>query len=371
MQMKWRKLAVLLAALALLAVGCGGGDAADDEASAEDSASAEDTAAEEDTAEATEEDTEAAGSEESSGEVVVSGSSTVEPITGLVGEAFAGENPGVTVSVDGPGTGDGFELFCSGETDISDASRPISEEEVAACEEAGIEFVELEVAFDGIAVLTSPDNAEVTCLDFTDMYALVGPESQGFTNWSDANELAAEIGAGNAPYPEVPLNITAPGEESGTYDTFVELVLEGVAEERGQEPVTRPDYQASPNDNVIIEGITGSASSFGWVGFSFAEANLETVKAIEVAGEDGACVAPTTDTIADGSYPLSRLLYIYVSTTSADEKPEVASFVDYYLSEEGLTAVADAGYVDLPEEQVAETQARWEARETGSAAAEA
>ena len=162
---------------------------------------------------------------DASGSIVVSGSSTVEPITALVGQTLDGANPDVAISVEGPGTGDGFARFCAGETDISDASRPISEEEIAACEESGIEYVELHIATDGLTVLTSPDNDAVTCLEFTDLYALLGPESEGFANWSDANELAAELSAPNAPYAEEPLVITAPGEESGTYDSFVETVI--------------------------------------------------------------------------------------------------------------------------------------------------
>ena len=172
------------------------------------------------------------GGGELSGSIVVSGSSTVEPITARVGEAFDEANPGVATSVEGPGTGDGFARFCAGEIDISDASRPISDEEIALCEEGGIEYVELHVATDGITAITNPANEAVTCLAFTDLYALLGPESEGFANWSDANDLAAELSAPNAPYADEPLVITAPGEESGTYDTFVEFVIADISEER-------------------------------------------------------------------------------------------------------------------------------------------
>src|SRR5918998_962065 len=225
------RLSVAAAAVALVAAACGGDNGGSD----------------------------AAGASELSGEIAISGSSTVEPISTLVAQKFSSENPGVAISVDGPGTGDGFELFCKGEIDVSDASRPIEAEEAGACKKAGIEYVELKVGIDGITVLTSPENEAVTCLDFHDLYALLGPESEGFESWSDANDLAEEVGAGNAPYPDAPLDVTAPGEESGTYDSFAELVLEDIAyEERGiaeDDPVVRPDYQASANDNVIIEGI--------------------------------------------------------------------------------------------------------------------
>jgi phosphate transport system substrate-binding protein len=297
-----------------------------------------------------------------SGSIVVSGSSTVEPITARVGEAFDGANPGVATSVEGPGTGDGFARFCAGETDISDASRPISEEEVANCEAAGIEYVELHIATDGLTVMTNPANEAVTCLAYSDLYALLGPESEGFANWSDANELAAELGAPNAPYPDEPLVITAPGEESGTYDTFVELVIADLSEERLGEgnDFTRADYNASANDNVIVQGITENPTSLGWVGFAFFEENADVLKAIEVDNGESGCVAPTTESIAGFEYPLSRPLFIYVKTSDLANRPELVAFVDFYLSDEGLASVGDAGYVDLPAEDLEGTRAAWE-----------
>mgnify|MGYP000103048112 CR=1 FL=1 len=297
--------------------------------------------------------------------VIVSGSSTVEPITSLVAEDFAAESEGFEYEVDGPGTGDGFARFCEGETDISDASRPISEEEVAACEDNGIPWVELKVAVDGISVLTSINNDAVSCLSFGDLYALLGPESQGFDNWSAANDLAAELdgefGTSNAPFPDAPLEPTAPGEESGTYDSFLEIVFDDIAEAREQDSVARPDYTASADDNVIIEGIAGADTSLGWVGFAFYEENADVVKALEVDGGDG-CVAPTAETIASNEYPISRDLFIYVNTDRAEANPAVAEFVDYYLSDAGIAAVAEAGYVDLAPEALEETRAAWEGR---------
>ena len=291
------------------------------------------------------------------GSITVSGSSTVEPISGLVAELFAEQAPDVNITVEGPGTGDGFELFCNGETDVSDASRPIEPEEAEICEQNGVRYVELEVGIDGISVLTSPDNRAITCLNFGDLYSLVGPESEGFESWSDANELAAEVG-GTGNFPDAPLEITAPGEESGTYDSFVEIVLEGIAEERGQEAVARPDYQASPDDNVIVQGVSGSPSSLGWVGFSFYESNSETVKALEVDGGEG-CVAPSSETIADGSYPISRSLYIYPNLEKAAENPALRAFVDFYLAELETT-VPEVGYVTLPADRIEATRAAWE-----------
>jgi len=170
--------------------------------------------------------------------------------------------------------------------------------------------------------------------------------------------------AAEAGYPAASLDITAPGEESGTYDSFIELTFEGFAEdERGQEPVTRPDYVASADDNVIIEGISGSPSSFGWVGFAFYVANQEAVKALQVDGGSG-CVAPTHEAIADGTYPVSRSLYIYVNDAKAAEKPEVAAFVDLYLSDDGLASVEEVGYVPLPPERIEQTRSAWEGSES-------
>ena len=338
----WRVLFAALA-LALVAGACGGGDDDDENGSG------------------------GSGGGDLSGSVSVSGSSTVEPISSLVAEKFQGENPDVQISVDGPGTGDGFELFCNGETDVSDASRPIKlDEEAPICEENGIEFIEIKVAIDGIAVLTSLAN-EIECVTFADLYALTGPESQGFENWSDANELAAELG-GAGDLPEVPLDLTAPGEESGTYDYWVEAIIEGPAEERKlpeEEWTMRADYQSSPNDNVIIEGVTGSDSSLGYVGYAFFVQNEGAVKALEVDGGDG-CVAPTPETIESAEYPISRFLYIYVNAAKAEENEALSAYIDYYVGEEGIVSAEEVGYVALPDEDLQVSIDAWEARETGS-----
>jgi phosphate transport system substrate-binding protein len=289
----------------------------------------------------------------------VSGSSTVEPITSLVAEEFFNE-AGVEVAVDGPGTGDGFELFCNGETSISDASRPIDDEEIAACEENGIEWIELEVGIDGMAVMTNPNNDDVSELNFADLYALIGPEAEGFSNWSDSQDLASELGS-DTQLPDAPLDLTGPGEESGTFDSFIEIALEGIAEERGQEPTTRTDYDANADDNVIIDNIISSDTSLGWVGFAFAR-DRDDIKNIAIAENPGdEAVEPTDETIADGSYPLARSLFIYVNAADAEENPAVADFVDFYLADlNGF--VEEAGYVALPDDRVQETASAWEGR---------
>jgi phosphate transport system substrate-binding protein len=333
----------IVLALALVAAACGGDD-----------------------------DAQAGGGGELSGEIFISGSSTVEPISAFNAEKFVEVQPEVRVDVEGPGTGDGFALFCKGDSQISDASRPIEAEEIAACEEAGIEFIELKVGIDGIAVITNPDNTAVECLSFKDLYALLGPESEGFENWSDANDLAEEIGAEHAPYPDAPLEITAPGEESGTYDSFAEIVLEGIAvDERMQPedgPFVRPDYQASGDDNVIIQGVAGAPSSLGWVGYSFYIQNQDQVRAIPIAAEGDDCIEPNEETISSAEYPISRFLYIYVNAQDAEENEALQAFVDFYLSDEGLASVTDenVGYVSLTEEDIEASRQVWEARETGT-----
>ncbi|MEJ7561776.1 MAG: substrate-binding domain-containing protein [Ilumatobacteraceae bacterium] len=293
------------------------------------------------------------------GSVSVSGSSTVEPISVRVGELALEESGGdLQATVEGPGTGDGFELFCGGETDISDASRPIDEEEMAACEEGGVEYVELEIAIDGLTVLTNPDNADVTCLDVPALYALLGPESEGVTEWSAASELAGTVGSEYVDQlPEAPLDIFGPGQESGTYDTMVEFLGDPI-EAQEQEETLRADYTSSARDAEIVAGIEGSSSSLGWVGYAFFVGEGDALKAIEIDGGDG-CVGPTEETIADGSYSFSRSLFIYVNTAKAEENPAVASYVDLYLSDAGLATVSDAGYVDLPADRIEATRQAW------------
>jgi phosphate transport system substrate-binding protein len=299
--------------------------------------------------------------EDFSGQTVsVTGSSTVAPISEIVGEDFSAET-GAEVTVDDPGTGDGFVEFCEGNADVSDASRQIKDEEITACEGAGVEYVELKIGFDGMAVMTSPNNEAIECLNFADLYALIGPEAEGGANWSDSQALATELGS-TTEFPSEPLELTGPGKESGTYDSFVELALTDIAEERGQEPGTRTDYSASAEDNTILTNVESSDFSLGWVGFAFADQAGDEVKILDIAAEtDGECVTPDADTIASGDYPLSRSLYIYVNTAKADENPAVAGYVDFYLSDlAGFVESAD--YVALPDDQAAETQTAWDDR---------
>jgi phosphate transport system substrate-binding protein len=314
-----------------------------------------------------------------SGSVVITGSSTVEPISIAAGSAFADQNSSVAVEVSGPGTGDGFAQFCNGEADGTGASRAITAEEVENCEANGIEFIELQVAVDGLSVITSAENDAVECLSFVDLYALLGPDATGISNWADASDAADEIagtvtdlGAVNTPYPDAPLAVTAPGEESGTFDSFVEIVIESVGEALEVEDANvRPDYTASPNDNVIIEGISANPTSLGWVGFAFVEENLDVVKPLQVDGGDG-CVEPTPETIASGEFPIARPLFVYANVEALETNPAVEAFFDFYVNE-AITTLVGTGegqvpYVPVNDEVLAEVQGVWEARETGTRA---
>ena len=220
----------------------------------------------------------------------------MEPISSVVAEIFNETQPNVGITVDGPGTGDGFELFCNGEIDIADASRPIEPDEEKACKKNGIEYTELEVALDGVTIMTNPENADVTCLNNGDIYALFGPESDGLDTWNSADALAQEVG-GNGGFPDAPLEITAPGPESGTYDAFIDLTgIEDIALEQGLSEddaaaLRKEGYQSSPSDNVIITAMADSPSALGFVGFAFAEEAGDSVKELEVDGGDG-CIAP-------------------------------------------------------------------------------
>lgn len=302
-----------------------------------------------------------------SGRVLVTGSSTVEPISTLVGEAFRGQNNAVDVAVEGPGTGDGFERFCGGDADITGASRPIKPDELDACTEAGVEVIELAIGLDGVAVIASPQN-RVECLTFADLYALVGVEAAGVDRWEEGEELAGALGS-TSPLPGDRLVLTGPGEESGTYDAFIEIVLETAAEPRVEQGAVsedeasapRPDYASSADDNSIIESVAGDPGGLGWVGLSYAEQSGD-VRLVPIAAEPGDdCVTPSPETVQDGSYPISRELYVYVSAEAA-ERDEVAAFVDFYL--EGLSGfLEESDYVGQPDPDA--TVARWEARTVG------
>lgn len=286
-----------------------------------------------------------------SGTVTISGSSTVEPISIRVAELFEDVAPDVSVTVDGPGTGDGFKLFCAGETDISDASRQIKDSEIEDCVANGVSnIVELKVGVDGIAVMTSDNNEAVECLTFEQLFDLIGPNGEGTSTWAEAS----------AGLPDAPLDIFGPGEESGTFDSFVEIVIEDLAEEAGVDATTRTDYSPSGDDNVILQGIQSSDTSLGWVGFAFA-INAQNVKLIPIDNGAG-CVTPDPTTIASNEYPISRDLWIYVNADKAAQNPALVAYVDFYVTEGIAIATSEVGYVALTAEGQAATKANWDSR---------
>lgn len=363
-----RLLVIMLTVFALFAAACGDDDDTTEADSGSDSTAA--PAAEEESAE---EPAEAPALE---GSIAVSGSSTVFPIVQKQAEEFAAANPGVAISVDGPGSGDGAALFCDGEIPIGNASRAYKDSELETCAANGIEFIEIRRGIDGISVITSANNNAVECVSFSQIYALLSEEATGFDSWADANALLAEMGSTAGELPDAPLDIFGPGEESGTFDSFGEIVIEAVAkgktgldtEARDFVKTIRPDYTSSPNDNVIIEGIASSDTSLGWVGFAFAKEAEEAgeAKLLAVAKEDGGeCVVPTPETIASADFPISRFLYTYVNAEMADSDPAVAAFVDYMMSDAGLESVTAVGYIDLAEADQQLAQSVWANRITG------
>ncbi|MFT5530448.1 MAG: phosphate transport system substrate-binding protein [Candidatus Poriferisodalaceae bacterium] len=361
----------LLAALALGASACGGSSPGSSESNSATGSSESNSAtgsSESNSATGSSESNSATGSS-SGGSITVTGSSTVEPITNLLAEAFAESNPDVAMSVTGPGSGDGHKAACAGEVPIWNSSRQMKDSEAECFADAGIEFIEFRVAIDGISVITAAGNTNVDCLNFADLYSLISVESTGFDDWSDANELNSAVG-GTGPFGDsLSLEIFAPGEESGTFDSFIEIALEDVWEARVESGdadeafAVRPDYNASANDNVIIDGVAGNAASLGWVGFAFADGSRDQVKLLEIDGGDG-CVAPTPETIASADFPIARFLYTYVDVASAED-PAIEAFVDFMLSDEGQAFVIEAGYVNLAEVDLEQGRTSWAERTTG------
>jgi phosphate transport system substrate-binding protein len=283
------------------------------------------------------------------GTILVDGSSTVAPITQAVAEEFQLAFPGVRVPVGISGTGGGFKKFCNGETDISDASRPIKESETDLCEQNGIEYVELPVAFDGMAVMVNPANSFVDCLTVAELKLIWSPEAEGvITNWN-------QVRAG---FPDAPLNLYGAGTDSGTYDYFTQAVV-------GVEGSSRGDFLPSEDDNVLVQGIAGDVNALGFFGLAYYEENADKLKLVGVDPGTG-CVLPDQETVADGSYqPLSRPIFIYVNRERIDAKDEISAFVAFYL-EHAADLVLEVGYIPLTDAIYTLAQARYDARTTGS-----
>jgi len=284
------------------------------------------------------------------GTILVDGSSTVAPITMAVAEEFQKLYPQVRVPVGISGTGGGFKKFCAGETDITNASRPIKSSEVEACAKNNIEFIELLVAYDGLAVMVNPANDFVTCLTVEELKKIWEPDAEGkITNWS-------QVRAG---FPDRPLTLYGPGVDSGTFDYFTEAIV-------GKAKASRGDYLPSEDDNVLVQGIAGDPNALGYFGLAYYEANKDKLKLVAIDAGDGKCVYPSLETVANGTYkPLSRPLFIYVNRARADEKDEIDLFVRYYL-ENGRKVVTDVGYIPLPDNVYSQAIERYEKRITGT-----
>jgi phosphate transport system substrate-binding protein len=279
-----------------------------------------------------------------SGKIAIEGSSTVQPITQAVAEGFAQENPDVQITVGGAGTGDGFEAFCAGDTQISDASRPIEAEEQQVCKEGGVEYIEIPIAYDGISVVVNSQNDFASGITSTQLKKLWEPAAEDrVTQWSQVR----------SEWPSEPIHLYGPGTESGTFDFFTEEIV-------GEEGASRTDYQASEDDNVLVQGVSGDPNALGYFGFSYYEQNQQTLKVLALDG-----VEPNTDTIRSGEYPLSRPLFIYVSTQALKENKAVQPFVNFYLDNLNQY-VEQARYVTLPSNLEQEARTQWEDRTTGT-----
>lgn len=273
-----------------------------------------------------------------SGEIKVDGSSTVFPLTEAAAEEFGKEHPDVRVPVGVSGTGGGFKQFCAGEIAIADASRPIKEEEAAACTTAGIEYTELSVAYDGLSVVVSKENDFIDHLTVEELNKIFVTGSTVKT-WKDVRDT----------WPAEPIVLFSPGADSGTYDYFNEAILD-------KEGIRNDMVSFSEDDNTLVVGVAGSKYGIGYFGFAYLEHNLDKLKAVPVDGGSGP-IEPTYETIKDGSYaPLSRPLFIYVNNKEL-ERPEVKEFANYYINNIGSMA-AEVGYVALPDEKYAEEAAK-------------
>lgn len=266
-----------------------------------------------------------------SGAVTTDGSSTVAPLTEAAADLFGDEESGVNVSVATSGTGGGFKSFCADETDISNASRPIKDEEAAECEAAGVEYTEIVAANDGLSVIINPENDWAEDLTVEQLNTIWGPESEGeITNWNQVDSS----------FPDQAITLFGAGTDSGTFDYFTDAI-------NGEEGAIRTDYSPSEDDNITVQGVSGDVGAIGFLGLSYVEENEGVIKAAMIDG-----VMPSTETVQDGTYtPLGRPLFIYVNNASYVEKEQVKAFVDFYVAN-SLDIAERALFVPLTEEQV-------------------
>jgi phosphate transport system substrate-binding protein len=286
--------------------------------------------------------------------IAVDGSSTVFPITEAMAEEFQKANQGIKVTVGIGGTGGGFKKFCRGDTDISDASRPIRKVEADECKKNGIEYIELPIALDALAVMVNPKNDWANEMTVAELKKIWVPEAQGkIMNWKQVRDS----------FPDRPLRLYGAGVDSGTYDYFTAAVV-------GKEHSSRGDFTASEDDNVLVQGISGDVNALGFFGLAYYLENKDKLKAVAVKADDKAkAVLPAVETAKDGTYqPLSRPIFIYVSRKSVETKPEVAKFVEFYLDKKNAAKlVKEVGYVPLPDNAYEVFMRRFKERSTGTA----
>lgn len=281
--------------------------------------------------------------------ITIDGSSTVFPITEAIANAYSQtQSDPVKVDVSFSGTGGGFEKFCAGDTDINNASRPILEAELAACDQAGVRFIELPVAFDALTVVVNQQNRWAEDITVEELESLWEPSAQGeITRW---NQLRSS-------WPAQPINLYGPGLDSGTYDYFTEVLI-------GED--SRSDFTKSEDDDVLARGVSQDPNALGYFGFAYYDENQDTLKALAVDSGSGA-VMPSSETVVNAEYqPLSRPLFIYVNYTSVQNNPAVQDFVQFYL-ENASEQVDDVGYVPLPEEGYHIARVNFQEGETGTA----
>lgn len=286
-----------------------------------------------------------------SGSIRIDGSSTVFPLTEAVAEEFMREHPGVRVTVSESGTGGGFSKFLRGETDMNDASRPITPAERQQAAANGIAFIELPVGYDGIAVVAHPDVDWVDCLTIRELRRIWGPD-QAVDNWSQVREG----------FPDQPLPLYGPGTASGTYDYFTEAII-------GERGASRSDFTASEDDNVLVRGVRGTPGALGYFGFAYYANNADALHLISIDPDDqgrgASCTAPSDSTIQNGAYmPLARPLFTYVQAEAAERAP-VQTFVSFYLNHAG-TLAPEVGYVGLAPTTYDLARQRFERRRTGT-----
>ncbi|MGV2827150.1 PstS family phosphate ABC transporter substrate-binding protein [Myxosarcina sp. GI1(2024)] len=266
--------------------------------------------------------------------IKIDGSSTVYPITQeIVAEFQDSYQKPVEIEINFSGTGGGFEKFCRGETEINNASRPIQTDEMKACREAGVAYIELPVAFDALTVVVNPANDWVDTLTTEELAKIWSPEAEGqITNW---NQIRPS-------FPNRPLNLYAPGEDSGTFDYFTEAIV-------GEAGASRDDVKASEDDDVLVAGVSQDPNALGYFGLSYYEQNADEMKALAIDSGDGA-VVPSRATVEAAEYqPLARPLFVYVNAAAARENEALVRFTEFYL-ENAPEVVAEVGYVPLPDE---------------------